>query len=101
MKMLMNVRIPPDSFNEHVRDGSIGKLIADIVEDAKPESVYFTEFEGNRGCMMIIEVENASEVPRFAEPWFLKFEAECEFRILMTPEDLERAGLETLGDKWG
>jgi hypothetical protein len=33
--------------------------------------------------------------------WFLKFNAHCEFRVVMTPDDLERSGLEKLGKKWG
>ncbi len=35
-----------------------------------------------------------------AEPWFLTFNAKVEFRIAMTPEDLSRASLDTLGKKW-
>ncbi len=35
-----------------------------------------------------------------AEPWFLTFDAEVEFRIAMTPEELVRANLEALGKKW-
>jgi hypothetical protein len=39
-------------------------------------------------------------VPSFAEPFFLNFNADCRFRIVMSPEDLGRAGLEELGKKW-
>jgi hypothetical protein len=35
-----------------------------------------------------------------AEPWFLAFHADVEFRVAMTPEDLKRAGLEELGKSW-
>jgi hypothetical protein len=40
-------------------------------------------------------------VPSLAEPWFLGFNAHVEFSVVMTPEDLGRAGLEALGKKWG
>jgi hypothetical protein len=46
-------------------------------------------------------MENASQVPTFAEPWFLTFNARVEFKVAMTPEDLGRAGLDALGKKWG
>jgi hypothetical protein len=49
----------------------------------------------------VIDVNNPSDVPFFAEPFFLNFQASCKFRILMSPEDLQRAGLEELGKKWG
>jgi hypothetical protein len=50
--------------------------------------------------MMIVNLEESSQVPRFAEPWFLQFNAKCEFHIVMTPADLAKAGLEALGKKW-
>jgi hypothetical protein len=40
-------------------------------------------------------------VPRIAEPFFLRFNAEVEFRVCMLPEDLAKANLEALGKKWG
>jgi hypothetical protein len=49
---------------------------------------------------MIINIDHASEVPRFSEPWFLSFNADVQFHIAMTPEDLGRAGLEKIGKKW-
>jgi hypothetical protein len=45
-------------------------------------------------------MNDPSEVPKFAEPWFLSFKADVQFHIVMTPEELERAGLEKLGKKW-
>ena len=49
---------------------------------------------------MIINIEDSSEVPKFAEPWFLSFNADVEFHVAMTPEELGRAGLEKIGEKW-
>jgi hypothetical protein len=48
----------------------------------------------------VVDVSEASKVPSIAEPFFLKFEASCKFRILMSPADLQQAGLESLGKKW-
>jgi hypothetical protein len=45
-------------------------------------------------------MDKASDIPRLAEPWFLSFNAEVEFRIAMTPEDLAHADLDALGKKW-
>ena len=45
-------------------------------------------------------MEDVSEVPRLAEPWFLTFNANVEFSVAMTPDDLEKAGLAELGQKW-
>lgn len=100
MRMLMTVRIPHEPFNTLVRKGTAGQTLSKILEDAKPESVYFTEQSGTRGAVLVIKVDNASQIPFFAEPWFLSFNADCEFRIAMRPEDLKESGLEALGKKW-
>src|SRR5574337_644384 len=101
MKMLFQVKLPHEPFNAAVRDGSVGKKIQRILEDTKPEAVYFTEIDGTRGAIMIVNLEDPSKVPSFAEPWFLHFNADCEFRIVMTPDVLATAGLEKKKKKWG
>ncbi len=100
MRMIMLIEFPIEPFNTAVRDGSVAAKMKKILDDAKPESVYFTERNGHRGGVLIVEVATPSDVPRLAEPWFLTFNAEVEFRIAMTPEDLGRSNLEALGKKW-
>jgi hypothetical protein len=100
MRMIMLIEFPIEPFNTAVRDGSVGAKMKKILEDVKPESAYFTERNGHRGGVLIVEVANPSDVPRLAEPWFLTFNAEVEFRVAMTPEDLGRSNLEALGKKW-
>ena len=100
MRMLLNIKFPHAEFNQAVRDGTVGQKVRRILEDTKPEAVYFTEQNGHRGAILIVDLPDPSRVPAFAEPWFLAFNADVEFRIVMTPDDLQRAGLEELGKKW-
>lgn len=100
MRMLLNVHIPHEPFNAYVRDGTVGETIGKILDDAKPEQVWFTEQHGTRGAILIVDVSDPSRIPALAEPWFLKFDADCEFRVVMTPQDLGKAGLEKLGKTW-
>jgi hypothetical protein len=101
MRMLMNITIPTDRFNEAVRNGTVGQKIGSILEDIKPESVFFTEQDGSRGAILVVNLDDPAKVPALAEPWFLAFDAKVKFQIAMTPDDLKRAGLEVLGKKWG
>lgn len=101
MKMLLQVRIPNKEFNEAVLDGSAGEKMQKIIEDSKAQSVFMMELNGQRAALMIIDMENESQIPKFAEPWFLQFNANVEFHVVMSPEDLERANLKGLGKKWG
>jgi hypothetical protein len=100
MKMLLTVRIPHEPFNTLLREGKAGEIIRRILDDLKPESIYFTEQAGARGAVAVIDVADSSRIPFFAEPFFLNFNADCEFRIAMSPMDLENAGLDELGKKW-
>ncbi len=100
MRMLLNVIFPHEPFNTAVRNGTVGATLSQILEDIKPEAVYFTEQNGHRGATLIVNINRPSEVPSLAEPWFLNFNADCHIRIVMTPEDLQQAGLEELGKKW-
>ena len=100
MKMLLTVEMPHEPFNTLTKKGKAGQVLGRIMEEIRPESIYFTEHEGVRGCVAVVEVENASDIPKFAEPFFLNFNADCKFRVAMSPEDLRNAGLEELGKKW-
>ncbi len=100
MRMLLSVSIPNGEFSDAVQDGTVGKKIGRILEETKPEAVYFVEQRGSRGAIMIVNVPDSSRIPALAEPWFLTFNAKVRFRIAMTPEDLQKSGLETIGKKW-
>jgi hypothetical protein len=100
MRMLVHAKLPHEPFNSAVRNGSAGKTIERILAEIKPEAVYFTEYDGRRGAIMIVDVAEASKVPSLAEPWFLSFNADVSFHIVMGPEDLGKAGLDAIGQKW-
>jgi hypothetical protein len=98
--MMMNVTLPAERFNAAVSDGSVGPTIRAILDEIKPEAAYFTEQDGHRGAILIVDVPEPSRIPSLAEPWFLKFNATVNFRIIMSAEELAHANLEALGRKW-
>ena len=101
MRMLLNISVPHEPFNAYVRDGSISAKMGRILEALRPEAVYFTSSTGGRGAIIIVDVADPSRVPSIAEPWFLLFNAQVQFQICMTPDDLRKSGLDDLGRKWG
>lgn len=100
MKMLLTVEMPHEPFNTLVRNGSAGQMLGKIMDDIKPEMAYFTEQDGKRCGIFVINVKSSSDIPSFSEPFFLVFHADCKFRILMSPEELKKSGLDELGKKW-
>lgn len=100
MRMLLNVKLPNTEFNAAIRDGSVSKKMGQILEEIRPEAAYFTEQNGQRSALLIVDIDDPAKIPMLAEPWFLVFNANVELKVIMTPEDLKRAGLEELGRKW-
>lgn len=101
MRFLFQATIPHEAFNASVLDGSMGDKMHRIMEVMKPEAVYFTAVNGKRNAVMVINMNDASELPGMSEPWFLLFNADVNITPLMTPEDLGRANLGEIGKKWG
>jgi hypothetical protein len=91
MRFMLKVNIPNDAGNAAARAGMLGKTIKAILDEQKPEAVYFTDDRGQRCGYLFIEMADAAQIPAFAEPWFLAFNAQIELHPVMTPEDLAKA----------
>jgi len=100
MRMIMLVDFPVEPFNTLVRNGTVGAKIQKVLEDVKPEAVYFSERDGMRGAVLVVDVPDPSRVPALAEPFFLTFGATVKFRIAMTAEDIAKSGLDAMGPKY-
>ena len=100
MRMMVDIDFPIEPFNQMVRDGSVGPAIQKALAEIKPEAVYFRERHGMRGCTMIVDMAETSQMPAIAEPFFLIFNAMVNFEPVMTPEDLAKSGLDALGKKY-
>jgi len=101
MRMMLTASFPVETFNELVRNGQAGPAMRAILEYLKPEAAYFMDDCGQRTAVLIIDIASASEIPRFVEPFFLRFNADCTLKVVMSPEDLASSGLDELGKKWG
>jgi len=102
MRMLMKVTLPIVEGNAAVADGSLGTTIGSILSDLKPEAVYFAEENGARTAFVFLNMENSSQIPAIAEPWFLAFNAKVELHPAMNLEDLKNAapGMESAVRKY-
>ena len=100
MRFVLNVSFPTGKFDQAIADGSITAKMGRILEETKPEAVYFMAKEGRRGGFLIVNMNDVAEMPRLAEPWFMLFDANVQFLPAMTPADLQKADLVSIGKKW-
>jgi len=92
MRFLLKVNIPVEAGNAAAKAGKLGTTIQSILADLKPEAAYFTADNGQRTGFIVFEMQDASQIPAIAEPWFLAFNASMEIRPVMVPSDLAKAG---------
>lgn len=94
MKFIVEAGFPLEPFNTYVRKGDAGARIGEVLGSVKPEVVYFTDNGVGRGALLIVDLPDATHIPHVTEPLMLAFDASVHFRIAMSPEDLQSAGLD-------
>ncbi len=103
MRFLVKARMDTERANELARQGKLGETAGAIIAEQKPEAVYFALDNGKRTAFLILNMDDPSELPAIAEPWFLAFNAEIEAQPAMVAEDLMKAGpaIEAAAQKFG
>ena len=61
-----------------------------IIEDLKPEAVYCSPTEGERGGFFIVEMQDSSQIADMAKRFFFGLDAKVEFVPVMSAADLEK-----------
>ena len=92
MRFLLKVNIPVEAGNTAAKAGKLGATIQSILSDLKPEAAYFMDDRGQRTGLIVLEMQDASQIPAIVEPWFLAFNASIEIHPVMIPADLAKAG---------
>ena len=103
MRFMITCRIPMDRGNELAKNGTLGETIQTIMEELQPEAAYFSDIDGARGGYIVVEMEDASQIPAMAEPLFLGLGATIQVHPVMTPEDLAKGtpAIEQAAQKYG
>ena len=103
IRFMITFRVPTERGNAAARDGSFSDILQSVLEDLKPEAVYFSDIEGARGGYLVVNIDDASQLPAVAEPLFLAMDATVQVHPVFTPEDMPRAmeGLQQAAQKYG
>ena len=88
MRFMIVVRFAGDAGNTAVSTGRVGPLIQSTLEQLKPEAAYFGPIDGGRGAYLVVNIDDASQLPSISEPFFQQLGATVTFLPVMTAEDL-------------
>ncbi|MGH7661682.1 MAG: hypothetical protein ACRENA_12315 [Vulcanimicrobiaceae bacterium] len=96
MRVMMTVTIPHEPGNAALKSGKLQQIIQNFVQQYKPEAAYFsTNPDGERGGIMVFDLQDSSEMPKISEPLFQELGARITFKPCMNLEDLKK-GLSSL-----
>ncbi len=103
MRFLLKVGMDTAVANRLAREGQLGTRLQSILQELKPEAAYFAADNGKRTAFLIVDMQDASQMPAIAEPFFLGFNATIEAIPVMTPEDLAKgsAAIEAAAKNFG
>lgn len=93
MRMLFRASFPVEASNEAIKAGRLEKVLQATVERLKPEACYFFAQDGKRGGFFVFDMNDSSDIPSIAEPFFTELNASVEFLPVMNLDDVQ-AGLE-------
>jgi hypothetical protein len=93
MRTLLTATMEVTASNKAVMDGSLPKIVKDLMDKIHPEAAYFYTVDGCRSCFMVFDLKDPSEIPGIAEPLFNGMGARINFSPVMNPDDLQK-GLE-------
>ena len=83
--------IPTTAGNKMVRDPNFLKIIEDYTKKFNCEAAYFTEVNGNRTMVFILDLQSPDMIPATVEPLFQGFDANVEIHPAMNLDDLKKA----------
>ncbi len=74
VRILVTFSMNPEKGDQLIKEGRIGETLGSILDDLQPEAAYFTDVDGTRGGFLVVDMEDASQIPAITEPLFLQLE---------------------------
>ncbi len=90
MRTFVKVQVPVQRGSKAVTDGSIGKIIGDFMERARPEVAYFGAEGGTRIGYFVLDLKSSAELPPLFEPLFISLDASIEISPVMNADELKQ-----------
>jgi len=90
MRMMIKFSFPVKPGNDLVGSGKVAKIFQSLMEDLKPEAAYFYPVDGQRGGLMVVNVNDSSDLAKFGEPFWLGLQADISVTPVMNGEDLQK-----------
>ncbi|WP_329500561.1 DUF3303 family protein [Kitasatospora herbaricolor] len=92
MRMLLTVQMDTEKSNKLIEDDKLTEFMQEAVGRLRPEAAYFGAQEGQRTGFIVFDLNEVSDIPSIAEPFFSQLGAKISFIPVMNLDDV-RGGL--------
>jgi hypothetical protein len=89
MRFIVRTIFTTEAGNRAVSEPNFLKDIQDFIENNRAEAAYFTELNGERTMIFIVDLPSIDRMPAIAERFF-RMGARVEFHPAMNFEDLKK-----------
>jgi hypothetical protein len=89
MRMMMKVQMPTESGNDAIKDGSLPQIMGSSIEALKAEAAYFTAEDGMRTALIFFDMNDSSDIPPAAEPFFMGLGAKITLSPVMNAQEMQ------------
>jgi hypothetical protein len=96
MRTMMKIKIDIEAGSRAVADGTVGRLMEEVLGPLQPEAAYFGPEDGMRTAWIVFDLQDPSQLPALTEPLFRELKATVQMIPVMNQEDLQK-GLQQLG----
>ncbi|MGI0045038.1 MAG: hypothetical protein ACRD47_15130 [Nitrososphaeraceae archaeon] len=91
MRVLVRAMIPTGAGNKMVKDPNFLKNLEEYLQKFNCEAAYFTEVNGSRTMVLILDLPSTDMIPAIVEPLFQGYDANVEIHPAMNLDDLKKA----------
>jgi hypothetical protein len=96
MRTLIQAELDTDTANHLITDGTLGKVIENVMSLLKPEAAYFLPMNGHRCAMFVVDLPDEATMVPFAESLFIETKAKITMTPCMNAQDVA-SGMTKLG----
>lgn len=90
MRTLMTIQMDTEATNHAIRDGSLAKTMESTLEQLHAETAFFTTHDGQRTAYVVFDLQDTTQIPELAEPFFMGMNAKIDLSPVMNADDLQQ-----------
>ncbi len=91
MRMMLRAVVYTEAGNQALRNGSMLKVIEQMMQQLNPEAAYFVGSEdGQRSCVVVFDMSDPSQLPAISEPLFQIGRARVTVSPCMNLDDVQK-----------